>query len=113
MAFLLPASLYAKTKSTAKKVDLKTALRYAGTAPLPNVSGTTATPPMKLTVSGCKKQSSSAFTCSVEVAYTPAAQPGTTRTSSPAADYQVRVSYPTGHSKTPQAKVVGPVHVVG
>ena len=40
-AFLLPASLYAKTKSTAKKMDLKTALRYAGTAPLPNVSATT------------------------------------------------------------------------
>jgi hypothetical protein len=112
-AFLLPASLYAKTKSTAKKMDLKTALRYAGTAPLPNVSATTGTPPMKLTVSGCKKQSGSAFTCNVEVAYTPGPQTGTTRTSAPAADYQVRVSYPTPQSKTPTAKVVGPVHVVG
>jgi hypothetical protein len=104
---LVPASAYAKN------MDLGTALRYAGTAPLPNVSGTTGTPPMQLTVSGCKRQSSSAFTCKVEVAYTPPAQQGPGRTNAPAADYQVRVSYPTSHSKTPRAKVVGPVHVVG
>jgi hypothetical protein len=109
---LLPASLYAKTKSTAKKIDLGTALRYAGTAPLPKVSATISTPPMKLTVSGCKKQTSTAFICNVEVAYTPPAQQGPARTNAPAADYQVRVSYPTPQSKTPKAKVVGGVHVV-
>jgi len=104
---LLPASASAKT------MTLRTALRYAGTAPLPDVSAQTSQPPKQLTVSGCKRRSTRSFLCDVTVDYVPVAQKGPAQTSPPSAQYRVRVYYPTRHSRIPRVKVVGPVPVVG
>ena len=112
MAFLLVASCLLPANAYAKKMTLGTALRYAGTAPLrigPNA--------VQLTVSGCKRLDSLAFTCFVAVSY-PAPPPistptGHARVSAPVLNCKVRVSYRTRHSKTPQAKLVAPCHVTG
>jgi len=94
---LVPAS------ASAKRMDRGTAFRYAGTAPLPSNVGA---PPEQLTVSGCKRQSSRAFVCSVVVAYKAPPQHGPTRVSGATLIEKVRVSYPTGKSKTPRVEVV-------
>ena len=103
---LLPAG------AQAKRMSLGTALRHAATAPLPNVAAYTSRPPTKITVSGCRRRSSLAFVCKVEVTYAPVIQPGPVQTSAPAADYEVRVFYPTPRSTAPHARVVGEIHFV-
>ncbi|MDQ6750863.1 MAG: hypothetical protein M3Z33_08945 [Actinomycetota bacterium] len=110
---MLVLTLLVAASAEAKAMNLGTALRYASTAPLPDVSASTGQPPLRLNVSECKRRSRRAFTCRVEVAYAPVPQSGPAQTGAAAAEYQVRVFYPTRHSTTPHVKVVGAVHVVG
>lgn len=101
---LVPAS------ASAEQMDLTTAIRYAGTAPLLNGVDQ----PKQLTVSGCERQSTRAFVCSVTVDYKGAPQRGPTRVSAPTLVEKVRVWYSTRDSKTPRVKVVpGTAHVLG
>lgn len=106
----LAATCLVPASASAKQMTLATAIRYAGTAPLPNGIGQ----PKQLTVSGCKRQSTRAFVCSVTVHYKGAPQQGPTQVSAPTLVEKVRVSYPTRRSKSPSVKVVpGTEHVLG
>lgn len=107
---VVAATCVVPASASARQMTGATAIRYAGTAPLPKGTGQ----PQQLTVSACKRQSSRAFVCDVAVHYKGAPQHGPTRVSAPTLVEKVRVFYPTAKSTTPRVKVVpGTAHVVG